>query len=97
MNNQNLSEFDRFGQGQHNRCGGSNQRCGTFGTRQCSTICYIESMSSESYPLRIDSKQFRKLQKQAESENRTVASLIRHAIACYLADKAAEVGKAVSA
>ena len=54
-------------------------------------------MSSESYPLRIDSKQFRKLQKQAESENRTVASLIRHAIACYLADKAAEAGKAVSA
>ncbi len=44
-------------------------------------------MSSESYPLRIEKNLMAAAQRQATIENRTLASLIRHAIACYLADQ----------
>ena len=52
---------------------------------------------SMSYPLKLSSELLEAGYARAIRENRTLASLIRHAIACYLADKAAEAGKAVSA
>jgi len=44
-------------------------------------------MASESYPLRLDQTLLKKAQKQAELEHRSLASLIRHALALYLAKK----------
>lgn len=44
-------------------------------------------MASETYPLRIEVKLMKMAQKQATIENRTVASLIRHALSLYLAGK----------
>lgn len=53
-------------------------------------------MSSESYPLRIEKNLMAAAQRQANIENRTLASLIRHAIACYLADQKQETSSAVA-
>lgn len=44
-------------------------------------------MATETYPLRIEKVLMKKAQKQAELEQRTLASLIRHAISVYLAEK----------